>query len=48
MGDFNIKIVQWSSRDSMLLYKVVEGCNLVVLNKTDKCQGTWTRVNTKK
>ena len=47
MGDFNIKIVQVSSRDSMLLNKVVEDCNLVVLNKTDKCQGTWTRVNTK-
>ena len=47
MGDFNIKIVQGSSRDSMLLNKVVEDCNLVVLNKTDKCQGTWTRVNTK-
>ena len=47
MVDFNIKIVQGSSRDSMLLNKVVEDCNLVVLNKTDKCQGTWTRVNTK-
>ena len=26
---------------------MVEDCNLEVLNKTDKCQGTWTRVNTK-
>ena len=42
-----VKIVQGSSRDSMLLNNVVEDCNLVVLNKTDKCQGAWTRVNVK-
>ena len=48
MGDFGINIVQGSSRDSMLLNNVVEDCNLAVLNKTDKCQGAWTRVNYKK
>ena len=48
MGDFNIKLIDERSRDSDALRQLVDDLNMVIINETEKCEGQWTRVNTKR
>ena len=48
MGDFNIKLIEGNSRDTGILEKITEHNSLIVLNRTEKCKGLWTRINTKR
>ena len=52
MGDFNAKIEDTINnikpdRSGKMLTKLVQKHNLVIVNNTEKCQGKWTRINTK-
>jgi len=50
-GDFNAKITSkyenHTSRNGKFLLDLVDKCNLDILNQSVKCQGVFTRVNTK-
>ena len=48
MEDFNIKLIDERSRDSDTLRQLLDDLNMVIINETAKCEGRWTRVNTKR
>ena len=48
MGDFYIKLIEGNSRDTGILEIIIEHNSLIVLNRTEKCKGLWTRINTKR
>ena len=48
MGDFNIKLIDERSRDSDTLRQLLDYLNMVIINETAKCEGQWTRMNTKR
>ena len=55
IGDFNAKLgtqyipndIHEQSSNGLLLSKIIERRQLIVLNGSDKCSGTWTRQNNK-
>ena len=50
-GDFNVKAIVTEkhgiSRNGKLLVHLIEEYNLHMVNDTEKCEGMWTRINTK-
>ena len=52
MGDFNAKLEDpvnniKADKSGKMLNKLVQKHNLVIVNNTERCQGKWTRINTK-
>ena len=52
MGDFNAKLEDpvnniKADKSGKMLNKLVQKHNLIIVNNTERCQGKWTRINTK-